>query len=120
MRRCAAAFARRKARRPWVCGFYPGSHPAEHARGSAKTFDQARGAFEIAWRYFLAKCTEADFDEYRRNRAFHAWKEAMSEAGLKLPTQVADGRATCFCGAAIGAADFEQHVYAAHMEPKAE
>ena len=44
----------------------------------------------------------------------------MSEAGLKLPTQVADGRATCFCGAAIGAADFEQHVYAAHMEPKAE
>ena len=38
----------------WVCGFYPGN-PAEHARGSAKTFDQARGAFEIAWRYFLAK-----------------------------------------------------------------
>jgi len=103
----------------WVCGFYPGN-PAEHARGSAKTFDQARGAFEIAWRYFLAKCTEADFDEYRRNRAFHAWKEAMSEAGLKLPTQVADSRATCFCGAAIGVADFEQHVYAAHMEPKVE
>src|SRR6516165_11646637 len=24
----------------WVCGFYPGN-PAEHARGSAKTFDQA-------------------------------------------------------------------------------
>ena len=81
MRRCASAFARRKARRPWVCGFYPGSHPAEHARGSAKTFDQARGAFEIARRYFLAKCTEADFEQYRRNRAFHAWKEAMLEAG---------------------------------------
>ena len=81
MRRCASAFARRKARRPWVCGFYPGSHPAEHARGSAKSFDQARGAFEIARRYFLAKCTEADFEQYRRNRAFHAWKEAMLEAG---------------------------------------
>jgi len=104
----------------WACGFYPGSHPTEHARGTAKTLDQARGAFEIASRYFLAKRTEADFDEYQRNRAFQAWNEAMLEAGLKLPTQVADGRATCFCGAAIGVADFEQHVYAAHMEPKAE
>jgi hypothetical protein len=42
------------------------------------------------------------------------------EAGLKLPTQVADGRATCSCGATIGVADFEQHIYTAHMEPKAE
>jgi hypothetical protein len=96
------------------------SIPAEHAKGAAKTFDEARRAFEIAWRYFLAKLTEADFDEYRRSRAFQPWKEAMWDAGLKLPTQVADGRAICFCGAAIGVADFEQHVYAAHMEPKAE
>ena len=97
--------------------------PGESSRtckGQRQDLRPGRGAFEIAWRYFLAKCTEADFDEYRRNRAFHAWKEAMSEAGLKLPTQVADSRATCFCGAAIGVADFEQHVYAAHMEPKVE
>jgi len=33
----------------WSYGFYPGSHPSEHARGVAETFDQARGAFEIAW-----------------------------------------------------------------------
>jgi hypothetical protein len=47
----------------WDCGFYPGSHPGDRASGIADSFDQARGAFEIAWRYFLAKCTEADFDE---------------------------------------------------------
>jgi hypothetical protein len=29
---------------------------------------------------------------------------------------VADGRATCFCGAEIGIADVESHVYAVHME----
>jgi hypothetical protein len=43
----------------------------------------------------------------------------MWDAGLKLPTQLADGRAVCFCGAAIGIDDMIQHVYAAHMEPKA-
>lgn len=39
----------------------------------------------------------------------------MWDAGLKLPTQVADGRTTCFCGVEIGVADVESHVYAAHM-----
>jgi hypothetical protein len=76
------------------CSFHTGSHPSKHARGIAETFDQARGAFEIAWRFFHAKRMEADFDANRRNRAFHAWKQAMSDAGLKLPTQVADGRAS--------------------------
>jgi hypothetical protein len=33
----------------------------------------------------------------------------MWDAGLKLPTQVADGRSRCFCGAEIGIADVEQH-----------
>jgi hypothetical protein len=120
---CASAPSRSGSETPtgtprwqWACGFYPGSHPAEHARGIVDTFDQARAAFEIAWRYFHAKSTEADFEEHRRKRAFHAWKETMWEAGLKLPTQVADGRATCFCGAAIGAADVESHIIAAHME----
>jgi hypothetical protein len=36
---------------------------------------------------------------------------------LKLPTQAADGRAVCFCGAATGLNDMDAHVYAAHMEP---
>jgi hypothetical protein len=33
-----------------------------------------------------------------------------------LPTQVADGRSRCFCGAAIGVADVERHIDAAHKE----
>jgi hypothetical protein len=53
----------------WACGFYPGSDPSEHARGIAETFDQARVAFEAAWRIFLAKRTEVDFADYRRDRA---------------------------------------------------
>jgi hypothetical protein len=39
------------------------------------------------------------------------WKQAMSAAGLKLPTQAAEGRAVCFCGAAIGLKDMDAHVY---------
>jgi hypothetical protein len=39
--------------------------------------------------------------------------------GLQLPTQAADGRAVCFCGAAIGIDDMNEHVYTAHMEPRA-
>ena len=84
--------------------------------GTAKTFDAARAAFDIAWQWLLPKFTKADFMKYRRHRAFDAWKRAMWDAGLKLPTQVADGRSTCFCGAAIGIADMESHVYTAHME----
>ena len=67
----------------------------------------------------FAKRTEADFLEYRRHRASTAWKYAMWDAGCRLPTQNADGRARCFCGARIGIADMDQHIYAAHMEPKA-
>ena len=43
----------------------------------------------------------------------------MWAAGLKLPTQAADGRSTCFCGAAIDLKEVDAHLYAAHMEPEA-
>ena|SRR5215472_16495823 len=102
----------------WSCGFYPGSEPSEHAHGLAETFEQARDAFEAAWGVFLARRTEADFAEYRRDRAFRAWKQAMWAKGCTLSTQVAEGRALCFCGAAIGLNDMDIHVYAAHMEPE--
>jgi len=68
-----------------------------------------------AWRTFFAKRTEANFEEHRRDREFHAWKQAMWAACLQLPTQVAEGRAVCFCGAAIGLNDMDAHVTAAHM-----
>jgi hypothetical protein len=70
----------------------------------------------MARQWLLPKFTAADFTAYRRHRAFDQWKRAMWDAGLKLPTQVANGRSTCFCGAAIGIADMESHVYTAHTE----
>jgi hypothetical protein len=99
----------------WSCGFYPGSHPGGCTNGSAATFDQARADFEAAWRVFLWKRTEADFQAWRRGRAWTAWKYAMWDAGCKLPTQSAEGRSRCVCGAAIDIPGTPPHVYAAHL-----
>jgi hypothetical protein len=71
----------------WCCGFYPGSHPGECTNGSAATFDQARADFEAAWRVFLAKRTEADFQAWRDARDWTARKYAMWERGERLPSQ---------------------------------
>jgi hypothetical protein len=103
----------------WHCGFYPGSNPGDAANGTAADFPAARAAFESAWSVFLSKRTESDFLEYRRHRASGAWKQAMWDAGCKLPTQMADGRSRCFCGAEIDITSMDQHIYVAHMEPKA-
>jgi hypothetical protein len=100
----------------WSVGFDPASHRGLRASGTAKSFDAARAAFDVAWQWLLPKFTEGDFTEYRRHRAFDAWKHQMWDAECKLPTQVADSRSTCFCGAAIDVADVESHVCAAHME----
>jgi hypothetical protein len=71
---------------------------------------------EEAWRVFLADRTEADFDEYRKHRAWTAWKYAMCDSGCKLPTQLASGRSRCFCGTVIDIKGMSQHVHVAHME----
>jgi hypothetical protein len=47
----------------WSCGFYPASHRGMHAKGTAKSFEAARAAFETAWHWLLSKVTQADFDE---------------------------------------------------------
>src|ERR1700675_913994 len=62
----------------WHCGFYPDSHPGEHRGEAAATFDEARADFEPAWKVFLAKRTEADFQ---------AWwdQEEANEAGSRCP-----------------------------------
>jgi hypothetical protein len=51
-----------------------------------------------------------------RQRAWTAWKYAMHDAGLPLPTQLTSGRSKCFCGAEIDIAGVEDHVTAAHLE----
>jgi hypothetical protein len=68
-----------------------GVHPRDHQYGSAATFEQARAAFEAALNRLLPKLTAADFEEYHRDRAFHAWKYAMKDAGCTMPTATADG-----------------------------
>ena len=100
----------------WHCGFYPGSHRRECTTGTTATFDDARAEFEAAWRVFLANRTEADFQAWRNQQAHTAWKYAMWDAGLKLPTQIPSGRARCFCGTPISiGSGMEQHIYTAHM-----
>jgi hypothetical protein len=68
----------------WICGFYPGSEPGEYADGTAVTFDQARADFERAWKVFLSKRTEADFQEWCDQRDWTERKYALWDAGKKL------------------------------------
>ena len=58
---------------PWAaqrwarfCSFYPGSEPGEQAHGTADKFDQARADFDKAWRVFLSRQIERDFEEWAR------------------------------------------------------
>ncbi|SHG21914.1 hypothetical protein [Bradyrhizobium erythrophlei] len=76
----------------WSCGFYPGSHPREHTNGSAPTFDEAHRDFEAAWRVFLSKRTEADFQEWRDQRDWTERKYAMWERGERFSSQQPSAR----------------------------
>jgi hypothetical protein len=69
----------------WTCRFYPGSHPRECTNGTSETFDQARADFDAAWRVFLAKRTEADFQAWRDQEDWTARKYATWDAGDRLP-----------------------------------
>jgi hypothetical protein len=99
-------------RRPWEwrCGFYPGCEPGEHTGGTAATFDQARADFEAAWKVFLAKRSEADFQEWRDQRDWTARKYAMWEPNSMMG---------CPCGARFDSHDpagsyvHRGHIYAA-------
>ncbi|WP_315774839.1 MULTISPECIES: hypothetical protein [unclassified Bradyrhizobium] len=99
----------------WFCGFYPGSHPGEQAVGTTSTFEQARESFEAAWTDFVSRRSPADFEAWRRHRAFTAWKYAMWDAGCRMPAQSSTGRSRCFCGAPIDLRTAESHIYACHM-----
>jgi hypothetical protein len=65
----------------WNCGFYPGSRPGECTTGTAATFEDARSAFEIAWRAFLSKRTDADFEMWREQRDWTAEKYRRFDRG---------------------------------------
>jgi hypothetical protein len=69
----------------WVCGFYPGSHPGEQTTSTAATVDQARADFEAAWRVFLSRRTEADFQEWRDQRDWTAEKYRRFDRGERMP-----------------------------------
>jgi hypothetical protein len=69
----------------WACGFYPGSHPRECTDGTAATFDQARADFEAAWRVFLSKRTESDFQAWRDQRDWTAEKYRRFDRGERMP-----------------------------------
>ena len=70
-----------------IAGF-PGSQPVAHQFGTSETFEQARNDFADAWRDYLAKCTEADFQAWRDQRDRTESKYAMWERGGKLPSQI--------------------------------
>jgi hypothetical protein len=74
-----------------------------------------RAGFEEDWQRLLPTLSEAAFEERRRSREFHAWKERMWETGCRMPTQERSGQSRCFCGAEIGIASVSEHVYAVHM-----
>jgi hypothetical protein len=69
----------------WRCGFCPGSLPDECTTGTAVTFDQARAAFQSAWRVFLSKRTEADFDAWRDQRDRAAERTRRFDRGELMP-----------------------------------
>lgn len=98
----------------WSCGFNPPAHLGTLA-GTAASFNHARAAFEKAWKTYLPKCKDADFDVWRRQQAIVRWKYAMWDAGCKLPTQMPDGRSRCFCGAEIEIRTVTDHIYTAHL-----
>lgn len=98
----------------WSCGFYPGVDPGEHRSGIVETFDGARGAFRAAWAGLEATLTEADYEAWRRQRDWGAWKERMHALALPLPTQRAEGIARCFCGDAVSIRTLDAHVRIAH------
>jgi hypothetical protein len=68
----------------WRCGFYPGSKPGECTNGTAADCDPARAAFDAAWRVFLSRPTEADFQEWRDERDWNARKYAAWASGERI------------------------------------
>ena len=98
----------------WKSGFYPGMEPDHHRSDTAADFAAARVDFEAAWREILPTLTDADFDKWRYQRDATAWKYAMWDSGMRMPTQQPSGRSQCFCGAPIDIQSVNAHIRSAH------
>ncbi|MCK1622413.1 hypothetical protein IVA98_03970 [Bradyrhizobium sp. 160] len=96
----------------WTLGIHPGLRLSQ--AGSAASFEEARSQFESAWARLAPTLTDKQFECWRRDRDFHAWKYRMWEKGCRLPTQNQTGRSRCFCGETITNGDIETHIQAAH------
>ena len=57
----------------------------EQRGGTAGTFDQARAAFEAAWRVYLPKRSEADFQAWRDQQAWTKEKYRRFDRGERMP-----------------------------------
>jgi hypothetical protein len=54
--------------------------------------------WRAAWRATLPGLTDGDFAGWRYQRDAAAWKYAMWDAGMKIPTQLPSGRSRRYCG----------------------
>jgi SMP-30/Gluconolactonase/LRE-like region len=66
-----------------ISAVYPGSRPGE-CSGTSESFEEARADFEAAWRVFLSKRTEADFQAWRDQRDWTERKYALWDSGKRL------------------------------------
>jgi hypothetical protein len=90
----------------WHVGFFPASHRGLRFYGVAETFEEARRAFEKAWRRYLSACTDAHT----------AWKRRMWDTGCSMPTETVSGVTKCFCGEMINIKTSGDHIRASHMD----
>jgi hypothetical protein len=59
----------------------------EQRSGTADTFDQARADFEAAWRNYLPRRTEADFQAWRDQQAWSWRKYLRFDRGERMPPE---------------------------------
>lgn len=53
--------------------------------------------------------TEDQYEAWRRDRDFHAWKHRMWDTHCLLPTQTREDRSRCFCGVEITNDSLDDH-----------
>ena len=97
----------------WDVGFYPASHAVVPQRLRPK-LRRSAGKLRSRWRDYLPRCTEADFIEHRRQRAWTAWKYAMQQAGLKAADAINQWTGAVFLAPRMAVTD--RHVQDAHTD----